>query len=68
MIEPLRAAFDFYSLGKMRVSLMLAHGELETISRVFECLSLLINGGSIAMEPIFGIFCPSMCITQICAK
>ena len=31
---------------------MLVHGELETIVRFFECFSLLINGGSFAMEPI----------------
>ena len=40
---------------------MLVHGELETIARIFECLSLLINGGSVAMEPILRIFYPFWC-------
>ena len=34
------------------MSLMLVYGDLETIARLPECFSLLINGGSFAMEPI----------------
>ena len=34
------------------MSLMLVHGELETTSRVSVCFSFLINGDSVAMEPI----------------
>ena len=39
------------------MSLMLIHGELETIARISECFGLLINGGFIAMEFILRIFC-----------
>ena len=36
---------------------MLSYGEFEAFARISECLSLLINGGFIAMEFIFWIFC-----------
>ena len=73
-IEQLRAAIRLliylfiYFFGKMRVSLMLVHGELKTIARISESFGLLINGGFIAMEFILRIFCPSWCVTEICAK
>ena len=60
--------FDFQSLGKMRVSLMLIHGELETIARISECFGLLLNGGFIAMEFMPRIFCSFWCVTEICVK
>ena len=37
---------------------MLVHGELETIARVFECFILLINDGSVVMEPILSNLLP----------
>ena len=46
------------------MSLMLVHGELETTSRVSVCFNLLINGGSVAMEPILWSFCFSGCVDQ----
>ena len=66
--ESLRAAVRLPILGKMRGSLMLVHGELETIVRFSECFSLLISGGFVAMEPILRIFCPFWCAIGICAK
>ena len=60
--------FDFRFFGKMRVSLMVVHGELEMIARISECFGFLINGGSVAMELVLLRFCPSMCVTQICVK
>ena len=60
--------FDFWFFGKTRVSLMMVHGELETIARISECFGLLINGGFIAMGFILWVFCPFWCVTEICAK
>ena len=50
------------------MSLMLVHGELETIALISECFGLLINGGFIAMGFILRVSCSFWCVTEICAK
>ena len=39
--------FQFFE--KVRTSLMFIYGEFGTIARISECLSFLINGGSVAL-------------------
>ena len=45
----LRVANWFSIFEKVRTSLMLIYGKFGTITRNYECLGLLINGGFVAL-------------------